>query len=46
MKEERYRYNNKCENCKKYFKSDKASTRFCSENCMREYMDKRYPDEK
>ncbi len=37
----KYGYFNKCENCKKIFESQKASTRFHSDDCMKEYYDKK-----
>ena len=44
MKEERYRYNRKCEykKCSKPFKSDKASTMFCCTSCAEEYFEDKY----
>ena len=42
MKQERYRYNRKCEKCTKPFKSDKASTMFCGPKCAEEYFEDKY----
>jgi endogenous inhibitor of DNA gyrase (YacG/DUF329 family) len=39
MKQERYKYNKKCEKCSHKFKSDKSSTMFCSPKCQEEYFE-------
>ena len=39
-------YINVCEGCGKEFKTQKASIRFHSEHCMKEYFEKKYGDEK
>ncbi len=44
MKQEPYKYNPKCENCKKRFSSYKQSEMFCCDDCKEEYFDKKYPD--
>ena len=42
MKQERYRYDRKCEKCKGHFQSDKASTMFCSDTCKDKYFKDKY----
>ena len=43
MKQERYIYRPKCENCRNRFDSYKASKMFCGDTCSEEYFDKKYP---
>jgi len=42
MKQEPYRYNLKCEKCKKPFKHFKASEMFCGPICQEEYHKEKY----
>lgn len=39
---ERYRWEHKCIGCNKIFYSDRQNRRFHSDDCMRDYYDKKY----
>ena len=46
IKMERYRWEHKCIGCNKIFYSDRQNRRFHSDDCMRNYYDKKYGDKK